>query len=93
VFQHLHPAMKRMVAPQVPDWGEANKPRVMAFLQFLDGELQHRPYLAGTNYTVADITGMIAVDFMRVSKLAVPDTLTNLKRWHASVSARPSAAA
>jgi hypothetical protein len=28
-----------------------------------------------------------------VSKLAVPDTLTNLKRWHASVSTRPSAAA
>src|SRR5208337_3502415 len=35
VFQHLHPAMKQMVSPQVPEWGEANKPRVGAFLQFL----------------------------------------------------------
>lgn len=93
VFQHLHPAMTRMVAPQVPEWGEANKPRVLAFLQFLDSELGSRPYVAGANYTVADITAMIAVDFMRVSKLAVPDTLANLKRWHAAVSARPSAAA
>jgi hypothetical protein len=30
---------------------------------------------------------------MKVSKLAVPDELTNVKRWHAAVSARPSAKA
>ena len=39
VFQHLHPYMKPLVDPQVPDWGEANKPRIFSFLQFLDGEL------------------------------------------------------
>jgi glutathione S-transferase len=93
VFQHLHPAMAAMVSPQVPAWGEANKPRVMAFLQFLDGELNNRAYIAGKDFSVADITAMVAVDFMRVSKLAVPDTLTALKRWHGEVSARPSAAA
>jgi glutathione S-transferase len=93
VFQHLHPAMAPMVSPQVPAWGEANKPRVMAFLQFLDGELKTRPYVAGDNFTVADITAMVAVDFMRVSKLAVPDSLVSLKRWHEAVAARPSAAA
>jgi len=93
VFQHLHPAMKEMVQPQVPDWGQANKPRVFAFLQFLDGELKSRPFVAGANYSVADITAMIAVDFMRVSKLAVPEELTSLKRWHQAVSTRPSAAA
>lgn len=93
IFRHLHPAMKEMESPQVPEWGEANKPRVLSFLQFLDGELAHRRYVAGDEYTVADITAMIAVDFMRVSKMAVPDNLINLKRWHAVVSARPSAAA
>ena len=45
------------------------------------------------DYTMADITALIAVDFMRVSKLVVPDNLANVKRWHAAVSARPSAAA
>jgi glutathione S-transferase len=93
VFQHLHPAMKAMVQPQVPDWGEANKPRVIAFLRFLDGELQGRDYVAGPHYSVADITAMVAVDFMRVSKLAVPDDLAEVKRWHKAVSSRPSAAA
>lgn len=43
VFQHLHPYMKRMVEPQVAAWGEANKPRIFEFLQFLDSELGGRP--------------------------------------------------
>jgi glutathione S-transferase len=93
VFRHLHPAMKAMEVPQVPDWGEANKPRVQEFLTLLDGELKDRRYVAGDRYTVADITGLCAVDFMKPAKLAVPDTLGNIKRWHAEVSARPSAQA
>jgi glutathione S-transferase len=93
LFQHLHPAMKVMIDPQVPAWGEANRPRVFAFLEFLDRELENRTYIASENYTVADITAMVAVDFMRVSKLAVPDNLGNVRRWHNDVSARPSAAA
>jgi glutathione S-transferase len=93
VFQHLHPAMKIMVEPQVAEWGEANKPRVFEFLRFLDGELKDRPYLAGSAFTVADITALVAVDFMRVSKMEVPEDLAHVRRWHASVSARPSAKA
>jgi len=93
VFQHLHPAMSRMVDPQVPDWGEANKPRAMQFLEFLDRELKDRAFVAGAEYSVADITALVAVDFMRVSKLAAPQSFGNLQRWHKAVSARPSAAA
>jgi glutathione S-transferase len=93
VFQHLHPAMSRMVDPQVPQWGEANKPRVMQFLEFLDRELKDRSYIAGADFTVADITASVAVDFMRVSKMSVPDNFSNLRRWHETVGERPSAAA
>ena len=93
VFQHLHPFMKPLVDPQVPGWGEANKPRVTEFLQFLAGELKDRAFVACTHFTVADITAMIAVDFMRVSKLSVPEELGHVRRWHEAVSARPSAKA
>jgi glutathione S-transferase len=93
IFQHLHPAMKVMIDPQVPAWGEANRPRAFAFLEFLDGELKNRPYIAGEDYTVADITALVAVDFMRVSKLSLPDNLGNVRRWHQNVSGRPSAVA
>ena len=47
VFQHLHPAMKIMVDPQIAAWGEANKPRITQFLQLLDGELKNRAFVAG----------------------------------------------
>jgi len=93
VFQHLHPFMKPLVDPQVPQWGEANKLRVAEFLQFIDGELKRRPYIAGDTFSVADITALTAVDFMKVPKLPVPDELVNLRRWHNEVAARPSAAA
>jgi glutathione S-transferase len=93
VFRHLHPAMKEMEVPQVAEWGEANKPRVIAFLQLLDRELNDRLFVAGDHYTVADITGMIAIDFMKPAKLTVPDELANVRRWHAQVHERPSAGA
>ena len=93
VFRNSHPAMKEMEVPQVPAWAEANKPRVMEFLALLDRELKDRRFVAGDRYTVADITGLVGVDFMKPAKLAVPDELTSLKRWYAEVSARPSAKA
>ena len=49
--------------PQVPEWAEANKPRVMDFLRVLDAELEDRPFVAGDRYSVADITGMIGNRF------------------------------
>jgi glutathione S-transferase len=93
IFRNSHPAMKEMEVPQVPAWAEANKPRVMDFLELLDRELKSRRYVAGDRYSVADITGMISVDFLKPAKLTVPETMTNLKRWHEEVSARPSAKA
>jgi glutathione S-transferase len=93
VFQHLHPAMKQMVDPQVPAWGEWNKPRVLEFLTFLNAELASRAYVAGEAFTVADITALVAIDFMKVSKMTVPDDLAHVRRWYGEVSARPSAKA
>jgi glutathione S-transferase len=90
VFRHLHPAMAPLEVPQVPAWGEANKPRALEFLTFLDGELKGRPYVAGQHFSVADITAVVAVDFMKPAKIAVPEALGDLRRWHQEVSARPS---
>jgi glutathione S-transferase len=93
VFRHLHPAMKELEVPQVPAYAEAMRPRAMWFLELLDRELGTRPFIAGDNFSVVDITAMVAVDFMKPARLEVPDELTNVKRWHAAVAARPSAKA
>jgi glutathione S-transferase len=93
VFRHLHPAMAQMESPQVPEWGEANKPKVLQFLELLDDHLSGRQFLCGDEFTVADITGLVAMDFMKPARLGVPESLVNLRRWHDELKARPSSAA
>jgi glutathione S-transferase len=93
VFRHSHPAMSKMEIPQVPAWAEANKPRIEDFLGVFDRELANRQFAAGDRYSVADITGLVAIDLMKPAKLAVAEAYANVRRWHAAVAARPSAAA
>lgn len=90
-FRHLHPAMKAIEDPQIPAWGEANKPRVLKMLHFLDSELANRPYIAGEAFSVADISAMIAIDFMKWARISVPEELGHVRRWYSDVAARPSA--
>jgi glutathione S-transferase len=93
VFRHLHPAMAAMEVPQVAAWGEANKQRVMDFLTILDRHLSGSPFIAGDRFSIADITGLVGVDFLKPAKLVLPDEMTHVRRWHAEVAARPSATA
>jgi glutathione S-transferase len=93
VFRHLHPAMKVFEVPQLAAWGDANKPRVAEFLPILDRQLEISSFIGGADYSVADITALVAIDFMKLAKLAVPVEHRNIARWHAEISARPSAKA
>jgi glutathione S-transferase len=89
-FRHTHPAMAHLEVPQIPAWAEANKPRVDETIRILDERLSATPYLAGDNFSIADITAMIATDFMKPARLTIPDKALHFKRWYAQVSSRPS---
>lgn len=93
VFRHLHPKMAHLEQPQIPAWGEANRPKVFEFLQLLDRHLEHSRYVVGDEPSIADITAMVAVDFMKPAKLELPRGLARLERWHQELRARPSARA
>jgi glutathione S-transferase len=92
-FRHLHPAMAHLEVPQVAAWGEANKPRAQDVLGFMDRELARRRYIAGDAFSIADITALVAVDFMKPARIQRPAELKNLERWYDEVSSRPSAKA
>jgi glutathione S-transferase len=92
-FRHLHPAMATMEVPQVAAWGEVNKTRVAEFLPILDRQLGGQPFVAGVRYSVADITVLVAIDFMKPARVAMPSDHANIARWHAEMAARPSAKA
>lgn len=92
-FRHTHPAMAELEKPQVKEWGEVNRARAIEQATLLDAELGQRRFVAGERYSVADITALVAVDFMKVARIERPASLANLARWHAEVSGRPSAKA
>lgn len=92
-FRHLHPAMAHLEVPQVAAWGEANKGRAMEALGVLDAQLGAIRFVAGNDYSIADITALVAMDFMRPARLQRPPELKHVERWYAEVSSRPSAKA
>lgn len=92
-FRHIHPAMKDWEVPQIPEWGEANKPKALEFLKLLDSALESHEFVVGDEFSIADITGLIAIDFMKPARIALPEELRNVSRWYQAVSSRPSAAA
>ncbi len=92
-FRHTHPAMAVMEQPQIAAWGEVNRGRVGEVLALIDEQLGGRAHVAGPDFSIADITLLVAVDFMKPAKIIRPTGLSNLERWYTAVSARPSAKA
>jgi len=92
-FRHIHPAMKEWEVPQIPAWGESNKAKAVEFLQFLDAELAGREFIAGKTYSIADITGLVAIDFMKPARIEIPAGCPDIRRWYEAMASRPSASA
>ena len=91
-FRQTHPFFAQRIE-QVPAFGEAQKRHALQRMGWLDGELAKREFVAGDRYTIADITALVGIDFGKVVKIRIPDEMPSLARWHATVSARPSATA
>ena len=93
VFRHTHPHMAKLEEPQIADWAAANRPRALRNMMLFDDILRDRPFVAGDRFTVADITGLVALDFARPARIGIPPELANLTRWHQALRNRPSATA
>ena len=91
-FRQRHEFFKGRI-DQVPAYAEVSRQTAVNHLAWLNEVLADRPFIAGDRYTIADITAFCAIDFGRVSKIAIQPDQHNLARWHQAVSARPSAKA
>lgn len=96
-FRNAAPGLKGRALPgpnkyeQIPELAERGRQRVQNFFEKLDAQLADNDYVAGSHFSIADITSLVFVDFAKRAKIEPPDTLTNLARWYAEVSSRPSA--
>ncbi|MFP6805616.1 MAG: glutathione S-transferase family protein [Pseudomonadales bacterium] len=74
--------------PLAKEMSDAN---VRRYHERLDAEFSASEYVAGDRFTIADITLLSAIDFgAALVELKPEESLTNLWRWHALVSSRPS---
>ncbi|MFC5507244.1 MULTISPECIES: glutathione S-transferase family protein [Hyphomicrobiales] len=89
VFRHSHPSMAELET-QVPEWAEANREQIDDHLWLLELQLAGSRLVCGEELTVADITAGIAIDFMKPSRIPLPEDFVQIRRWHAELTARPS---
>ena len=88
-FRHTHSFWRDRI-PQVPQLGEVMRDIIDGRMIWFDEELGSREYLASAEFSIADITLRCALDFGRIVKVRIPDTLKNLTRWYEQMSLRPS---
>jgi glutathione S-transferase len=98
-FRNSSPGLKGRALPgpdafeQIPALAERGRDRVQRFFTWLDARLADNEFICGADFTVADITGLVTIDFAGRAKLKPPEQMVHLRRWHTAVSARPSSKA
>lgn len=95
-LRNATPAMKDRALPgprnvaQIPELAERGQRQIGWFFEDLNDQLKENDYVAGQNYSVADITATIVVDFAKWVKAFPQDSHTALLEWHERMKARPS---
>ncbi|MGE0825879.1 MAG: glutathione S-transferase family protein [Candidatus Binatia bacterium] len=80
--------------PAIPALVERGTASTHRFFDRLEQRLKESEFIAGKQFTIADITALCAVDVAKnFVKIAIPEGNTNTQRWYAAVSSRPSAKA
>jgi glutathione S-transferase len=93
-FRNSSPAManRALTGPvdyaQIPELAQRGLARVQLFFATLDGHLAGRDFIAAGQFSIADITAVVAVDFARVVKVKPGEEHPNLRRWREAMQAR-----
>ena len=72
------------------EWGERNLEKFKRGMAYFDSVLATQPYLAGEQFSVADITAYCALLHAAFVDVTVPASLPALAAWQARVAERPS---
>ena len=91
--RHSHPALAALESAQMPQLADYNRVAAEKFMRTLDRRLAEHEFLAADRFTIADIVGVVGLDFARLIKYRPPEELTHLARWLETCRARPAAKA
>ena len=88
-FQHSTGYFKDRMVP-VAEYGKQAGINAAKYLNILERRLELNTYIAGEDFSIADITALCAIDFARVVDIRLSDKHTNIRRWYDLVNQRPS---
>lgn len=91
-FQHTTGYFKDRMNP-IAEYGVEAGKLASRFLDTLEQRLTESEFIAGVNFSIADITAFCAIDFARVVNIRLSDAHIELKRWYNLVNQRPSSRA
>jgi glutathione S-transferase len=77
---------------QIPELAQRGLARAQQFFIELDAHLAGREFIATGEFSLADITAVVALDFARVVRIKPGDDHPNLMRWRKAMGERPSMA-
>ena len=92
-FHHGTEGLGEQEAFQMKEWGLKNRELAEQELDLIEKGLGDRPYLAGENFSLADIWLIVSIDFAKMVGIELTDKHPKLKAWQGRVSVRPSMAA
>jgi len=75
---------------QIPELANRGRERVKKFFTVVNKILDDRAYIAGKNFSIADITAFCTISFADRLKFEIPEEATNLRRWLENINSRPS---
>ena len=90
------PAMENRALPgpvdyaQIPALAQRGLARVQQFMDMLDQHLAGRAFIAAEQFSLVDITAVVAIDFARVVRVKPGEQHVNLRRWRDTMALRPS---
>lgn len=99
VLRNLSPGFRDHVLPgpvpypQIPALIERGRRRAEQFFDRVEVQLARQPYLAGEEFSYADISLLVTVDYAGWVDIVPHRTRPALGRWYERVAGRPSAAA
>jgi len=96
-LRNTHSAFENRAIPgpvgyaQVPELAARGLDRTDRFFELLELRLQDSPYVATADFSLADITAFVFVEFARVIKKRIPEENVASQAWFTAIKARPSA--
>lgn len=79
--------------PAIPALIDRGNAGIDRFFKLLESYLSASPFVAGRDYSVADITALTVIDFAKWVQKEIPANHSHTRRWYEKVAARPSSAA